>query len=168
MGLFKKMIEKAQANLPDHAAEVGKCLPAGDTVTASGFGMHRAYDGATGGRGIDGIIVNKVIAKASAHGHISGDVDSCARAIPSDMQGMHHIAITSQGLSFWDFGMTNRELPPRELVSFPRSSVRSIAKTGKAPRGYEDVRITFTDDSYVDYGVMQGQDDFLRALVAIQ
>jgi hypothetical protein len=166
MGFLKKLTARAATDVPDFQSEVGKCLPAGEQIIALGQGMPEAHGGEVGGKRISGYAVNKAIQAVSESRHIAGDADSCAQAIPRGLQTVHFIAITNQSLSFWDFGATGVEVPPNLLVSFPRSSVRGIVPTGKESYGMKPTRISFVDDSFVDFKIydLGGFDDAMRTM----
>jgi hypothetical protein len=153
MGLLKKLADRAAAKAPDFAGEIGKCLPEGEQVIAVGQGMPEAYGGEVGGKRITGYAINKVAQKLSENKHVAGGADSCAQAIPRDLQGMHYVTITNLNVSFWDFGMAGDQIPPRLVVSFPRSSVAGIVPTGKESHGMRQTRISFVDESFVDFKI---------------
>lgn len=150
MGILKKLTERALANLPDFAGEIGKCLPEGERIIGLGQGLPAAHSSAVGGKGLTGFAINKVAQKISENKHVGGDVNSCAKAIPRDLQRMVYIAVTNHNLSVWDFGAAGDQFPPTLLVSFPRSSVAGVASGSKDAYNTTETRFSFVDASFVD------------------
>ncbi len=156
MGLLKKLAEKAAAGAPDYRAEIAARLPAGESVVGWGHGQHLApeTDLNMRRRGVIGAGINLASEMRSKQQHLTGAADSCAYAVPRDVQSMITLAITEQRVTLWTFGTSMREVPPRELVAFPRSSVSSITATGDAGKLGRHARLLFIDESSVDLEMM--------------
>jgi hypothetical protein len=107
-----------------------------------------------GGKKIISAAINAATEARKKSKHLSGAEGSCAVAIPRDGRYMM-IVISDQRVSFWDFGMTMREVPPTEIVAFPRSSVSGIVATGETDQYGHMTRFSFVDDSFVDLKLME-------------
>jgi hypothetical protein len=157
MGLFKKFAEKMQAGLPDYEAEVRSMMQPGEDLLGIGFASHAAPEMDTavgpGSRNIIGAAINATAEARKKGQHLSGADDSCAMAIPRDGQYLT-VAISDQRLSFWSFGMSAREIPPSEVLAFPRSSVASVAATGQTDNYGAMTRFSFTDESFADMKIL--------------
>ncbi len=74
------------------------------------------------------------------------------------------MAVTDRRLALFSFGPSMREVPPTELVSFPRSSVQSITP-GEPSRYGTHTTFRFVDDSFVVFDVYTdpGTEEFRAA-----
>jgi hypothetical protein len=161
MGFMKKfgekMAAKAMANAPDFEEEIRRLLEPGEELAGWGFGYHASPNlntsGGVGGNKLIGAAINAASEARQKAKHMSGDANSCAFAIPRDMSWAMAIAVTDRRLGFLDFGMANEVVPPKLLVSFPRTSVSSVRPTGEAAKLGEMVRFSFADNSHVDVSV---------------
>jgi hypothetical protein len=156
VGLFKKYIEKMQAGAPDYEGEIRKALQPTEQLLGIGYASHAAPElkkSGVGGNKLIGAAINAATEAHSKSKHLSGAADSCAFAIPRNAPMM--VAISDQRVSFWDFGMMMTDVPPREALAFPRSSVASIAATGDKDAYGFMTRFSFVDESYADMRVME-------------
>lgn len=150
MGLFKKLAERAAANMPDYGAAIRACLPADEPLLAHAHGMHLALAADTNLRrqGLIGVGINALTDKAHQHKYLAGEPGSCALAIPRDMQSQITVAVTDRRVIMYSFGMMMADIPPAELVSFPRSSVQAITP-GESSRYGTHTTFRFVDGSHV-------------------
>jgi hypothetical protein len=157
MGLMKKLTDKMAAMAPDYEGEVRKLLLPGEQLLGIGMAITAApeYDTSVGmgGRKIISAAVNAASEARKKHKYLSGDDDSCAIAIPRSGNYLT-VAISDQRLSFWDFGLSGRDVPPAEVLAFPRSSVTSIVPTGETDKYGIFNRFSFVDGSFADMKVM--------------
>lgn len=156
MGLFKKLAEKTAAGLPDHAREIARQLGPGESVVGWGHAHPLAFvtDKQARRNGAIGMAINIASQKFSEHQHLAGADGSAAMSIPRDLNGKVTVAITDRRLTFWSFGPTMRDVPPTLVGSFPHSDLRWISKTGGSNQYGSYVRFSFTDESFIDFAVM--------------
>jgi hypothetical protein len=156
MGLMKKYIAKMQSGAPDYEAEVRQCLQPGEDFLGASFVSHAAYEMDTsvgrGGKKFLQAAVNSALEARKKSQHLSGDDNSLALSIPRDGQYLMAV-VSNHRLSMWSFGQTAMETPPTEIVSFARSSVKSVVATGETDNYGHMTRFTFSDDSYADMKV---------------
>jgi hypothetical protein len=153
MGLFKKLQERAAAAAPDFFSLVSAELPQGETLLALGQGQPLVQHGDVGGRGLAAYAVNKASQAVKIHSHEQGVEGSCAKSILSQAQSFYYAAITNKHLSIWDLGDAGDQTP-RQTISFPHASVRSIEPRGaKSSYGLTEMRFSFVDDSFLDLNV---------------
>lgn len=156
MGLFKKYIDKMQASAPDYEGEVRKVLQPSEQLLGIGYATHAAPElnkSGVGGNKLIGAAINAATEARNKSKHLAGAPDSCALAIPRS--GALMVAISDQRVTFWDFGMMMTDIPPREVLAFPLSSVTSIAATGDKDAYGFLTRFSFVDESYADMRVME-------------
>ncbi|MEY9889931.1 hypothetical protein ABIA35_000033 [Catenulispora sp. MAP12-49] len=154
MGLRDRLIAKAMTNLPDHRSALIEALGPNEKLLGFTFSTPVAFETGSGtGFGtarLTGLVINKVTEQVSKARHISGDSGSIARTLPRDAAS-RVLAISSWGLSIWDFGPTSQTFPPSRLVAVARQDVRSITRTGQSRGGYVEIRVVFSDESFFDY-----------------
>lgn len=157
MGLKDWLTTKAMARAPDHRAIVQERLGADDPVEGHTFGFPVAYKRAGGGVGGGKALTlaTKALENAYKQGrHIGGDEGTIARSMALDSQGQTMLVVAARTFSGWTFGVMNTDPEPEEAWRVPREQLRAIERTGKTRQGGTiEVRLTFADDSFIDWQV---------------
>lgn len=162
MGLLDKLVSKLTPAAPDYAAELNQVLPDGDRYVVHCQVIPSAYERG----GASGAGANKLLSKAvdvasnavSGSRHVGGDEGSIAHGLPREAD-LRVLVVSEQAISLWDFGYTGTQLPADHVVTVPRTDVKSFVDTGaKAQGGVPVARITFVDDSYFDYRLVNKPD----------
>lgn len=163
MGLFDKIAQQYQQELPDYAAEISNDL-AHESVLATSRVVAAAFTRGGHGAGLEGGILSRILsgllnASATAK-HLGGEPGSIARQLElSDT--IRVLCLGDTHLSWWDFGAIGDELPGTLMARVARTSVASIDHTGKrALGGGELIRITFVDDSFADFQAIRPSSEF--------
>jgi hypothetical protein len=170
MGLRDKFYAKMASLGIDHDAVLAEQLGPEDPLVTTGGMTPSAYEraGGQGGMNVGGRLMAKAIDGAtnavSKSRHLGGDEGSIARSLPLSGDLMIG-ALSSRGLSLWDFGVNGQQTPPSLLLRIPGDQVASVVDTGtKAQGGTFVVRFTFVDDSFIDYRVLPTRRAFVDAL----
>jgi len=165
MGLRDRLAAKAAARTPDYRPLLSEALGAEDRLIGFTFGTPVSYETGRGaGLGtarLTGTLINKATEQISKARHIGGDEGSIARTLPRDASGSRAIVISANGFSVWDFQT------PECLARVPRAQVASVERVGDGAQGWATIRVTFTDESFFDYKVMDHEmyADFWTAAV---
>jgi hypothetical protein len=156
MGLLKKLAGKA-AGTPDHPGEIRKLLVPGESLVgwAHAHPLAAVTEKTTRRHSALGLAINIGSQKVAEHQHLAGAEGSAAMSIPRDIEGQLTVAITDRRVTFWSFGPTLRDVPPRVVASFPIGDLRWVAKTGGSNQYGTSVRFSFDDESFVDFAVME-------------
>jgi hypothetical protein len=160
MGLMDRYAAFVNGPEVDLAAEIGAALGQDDRLVVHTAVVPSAYRrGGGGGISLSGKLLNVVTSavenSVSGSRHIGGDEGSIARTLPRE-GGPYVLALSTQALTLWDFGMALRTVPGDRLVTVPRAQVTSVEDTGTTAQGGVPVaRITFADGSYFDYRLVE-------------
>ncbi|MFC5678291.1 hypothetical protein [Aeromicrobium endophyticum] len=162
MGFMDKIVSKLTPTPPDYAAEMNQVLPAGDAYLAHCLVVPSAFErGGSGGSGANRLLGKAVDAASTAVSgarHVGGGEGSIAHGL-SRAADLRVFVIGTSSVSWWDFGYNGSQLPPEHGHIIARSDVVSFVDTGQTAQGGVPVaRITFADDSFFDYRLMDKPD----------
>lgn len=87
---------------------------------------------------------------------VAGRRGTLARRVPRDRGWYLVLTVTARRVSLWDLGVTQRRMPDAPVLSFPRSSLTSVHRTGGADDHGIDARFRFVDGSFVDLKLYDG------------
>lgn len=157
MGLKDWLTKKAMARMPDHRAIVQARLGADDEVQGHTFGYPVAYE--RGGKHGPNKLLSKAVDAATnavkQGKHVGGPADGIASTLPLGTDAQTMLVLSDRTFSGWTFGMMNNDEEPEQAFRVERSDVRSIERTGKTRQGGTiEIRITFADESFVDWQVL--------------
>jgi len=144
---------------PDYAAEISAQLPAEEWFVSHAQVIPSAFKG--GGSGsisitqrITSKLINLAADAVSKKRHLGGEEGTRAHSLPRE-GSLKVLALTTAGLSLWDFGPYGADAPGELELRIPRAEVASIADTGERAQGGVPVaRVTFADGSFFDYRLM--------------
>lgn len=170
MGFGTKLAGLIGVKKVDHAAEITR-VHSGVTVHTTILALPAAAQsqGRRGGgleKRIASGISSAVTDAVSSARHLGGPDNGLAYGIPRDVETVI-LALTDHGLSLWDFGMMGvQKTPPSHVFSAPRPVIATLEDTGKKHHGSRLARLTFTDESYADFGLVKPDDAFWETVRA--
>ncbi|WP_456697275.1 hypothetical protein [Aeromicrobium sp. P5_D10] len=162
MGFMDKLVSKLTPAPPDYAGEINAVLPDGDRYVVHCQVIPSAYErGGASGSGANKLLSKAVDAASNAVSgsrHTGGDEGSIAHGLPRESD-LRVLVISEQAISLWDFGYTGTQLPAEHVATVARKDIKSFVDTGKKAQGGVPVaRITFVDDSFFDYRLVNKPD----------
>lgn len=163
MGLLDKYIAKVAGPGPDVPSLMKRLLESDDTylswTTASPEGFTRESQSVS----LSWALINSVVDKAmtaSAQGkHIGGAPGSIATTLPTDGEALT-LVVSSSGLSTWRF-LGGAQTDPSLFYRINAEHLRSITDVTEREANVRIIRVTFTDESFFDYRIMNNFDEFL-------
>jgi hypothetical protein len=144
MGLFSKL--KAARTWQDYTAtyveQFSGVLPDGETVRSAVMGSQAAPNGPTGGRGLDGFVVNAALNAASRARNIKGDAESIAKNIPGT-SNLQYFVVTDQRICFIEMSSASKA---SLSCSIPLDCVVAVSDGGPSAGGTR-MMLKFDDES---------------------
>ncbi|MGW5051825.1 hypothetical protein [Actinokineospora sp. NPDC004072] len=156
------MAEAAVAALPDYRSILAGRLGPDDPVRAFAFSNHMAQQGTDGGGDLTWLtgikldhLVQFVTSRINARKHIGGPEGSDARRV-SRKAAYPMLVLATRTFSVWNFGIDGQATPPECYASYGIERVRAITEQGPTRRMRTPVRVSFHDESFVDFNVITG------------
>lgn len=168
MGMLDKIKAKLASLGPDHGAMLRDALPADEVFLANATVVPAAFERGGGQADIFKAGINAVSSAMSKNKHVSGEPGSMARSLP--LSGETRImAVTSRGLSVWDFGVMMNEPATTPEYRIAREHITSFVDTGQRAQGGSIIwHVTFVDGSTFGYRSLGSSEGFADAVAQLR
>lgn len=163
MGLLDKYIAKVAGAGPDVPSLMTRLLESDDTylswTTASPEGFTRESQSVSLSWSLINTVVDKAMNAAVQGKHIGGAPGSIATTLPTDGEALT-LVVSRSGLSAWRF-LAGAQGDPSLYYRINADHLRSITDVTERQANVRIIRVTFADESFFDYRIMNNFDEFL-------
>lgn len=163
MGLLDKYIAKIAGPGPDVPSLMKRLLDSDDQylswTTASPEGFTRESQSVSLSWALINKVVDKAMTSAAQSKHIGGEPGSIATTLPTDGDVLT-LVVSRKGLSAWRF-LAGAQADPSLYYRINRDNVRSVTDVTERQDNASVLRVTFTDESFFDYRIINNAEEFL-------